>query len=156
MGTRKVEQGAAGHAVAANIRRLRELTGLTLQDVSDRLTRHGRPIARSGLSKIEAGHRRVDVDDLVAIANALGVTADRLLRTADGAPLGLYSMNSENYEDTVAVAGVLIRKVLEQMPAEDREAYEALRRRIPSREEAEESRLRAVEEARKRGDHGER
>jgi transcriptional regulator with XRE-family HTH domain len=128
MGTRRVEQGDAGHAVAANIRRIRELVGMTLQDVSDRLTELGRPIARSGLSKIESGHRRVDVDDLVAIANALGVTADRLLRTADGTPIGVYGMNRDDYEDTVAAAGVLLRKVLEQMPAKEREEYEALRR----------------------------
>jgi transcriptional regulator with XRE-family HTH domain len=126
MGTRRIELGPAGHAVAANIHRIRELVGMTLQDVSDRLTQLGRPIARSGLSKIEAGHRRVDVDDLVAIANALGVTADRLLRTADGAPID--GMSRDDYEDTVAAAGVLLRKVLEQMPAKDREEYEALRR----------------------------
>ena len=86
MGTRKVELGATGHAVAANSRRIRELSGLTLQDVSDRLTRYGRPIARSGLSKIEAAARRVDVDDLVALAEVLGTTPDDLLTAPDAAP----------------------------------------------------------------------
>jgi transcriptional regulator with XRE-family HTH domain len=85
MGTRKVELGATGHAVAANSRRIRELTGMTLQDVSDRLTRYGRSIARSGLSKIEAGARRVDVDDLVALAEVLGVAPDDLLAAPDAA-----------------------------------------------------------------------
>ena len=65
-------------------------------------------------------------------------------------------MNKDDYEDTVAAAGVLLRKVLEQAPTKEREPYEALRWRIPSREEAEESRMRAVEEARRPGDHGER
>jgi transcriptional regulator with XRE-family HTH domain len=89
MGTRKVELGATGHAVAANSRRIRELRGMTLQDVSDRLTRYGRPIARSGLSKIEAAARRVDVDDLVALAEVLGAAPDDLLAAPDAAPKDL-------------------------------------------------------------------
>lgn len=39
----------------------------------------GRPILRTGIAKIENGTRRVDVDDLMALAIALAVTPNRLL-----------------------------------------------------------------------------
>ena len=43
----------------------------------------GRPILPSGLSKIEQGARRVDVDDLVVLADALGTVPSGLLRRHD-------------------------------------------------------------------------
>jgi transcriptional regulator with XRE-family HTH domain len=86
MGTRKVELGETGHTVKAQIRRLREQRGLSLQALSEQLETVGRPILASGLSKIEAGTRRVDVDDLVALAEALGATPDDLLTAPDAAP----------------------------------------------------------------------
>ncbi|WP_147233315.1 MULTISPECIES: hypothetical protein [Brevibacterium] len=42
-------------------------------------TKAGRTINASGLQKIEAGVRRVDVDDLMALALCLGVTPNTLL-----------------------------------------------------------------------------
>lgn len=39
----------------------------------------GRPILPSGLSKIEQGDRRVDVDDLVALATRTGINGADLL-----------------------------------------------------------------------------
>jgi transcriptional regulator with XRE-family HTH domain len=89
VGTRKVELGPVGHVVKDNIRRLREQQGLSLQELANRVTQYGRPIARSGLSKIEAGHRRVDVDDFVALAEALWVAPDELLTAPDAAPKGV-------------------------------------------------------------------
>ena len=128
MGTRKVELGTSGHAVRANIRRIRELQKMSLQDVSDRLTRLGRPIARSGLSKIESGDRRVDVDDLVAIAAALSVTPNRLLKTPDNSPMaGFPGMTKDDYEDSVAVAGRFLHTILQKMPEAEREEFEALK-----------------------------
>ena len=51
------------------------------------LSRHraelGRPILASGITKIEQGTRRIDVDDLVALALALGVSPNRLLLDPD-------------------------------------------------------------------------
>ena len=88
MGTRKVELGEVGHTVKAQVRRLREQRGLSLQALSERLQTVGRPILPSGLSKIEAGDRRVDVDDLVALAEALGTVPDDLL-TPNAAPKGV-------------------------------------------------------------------
>jgi transcriptional regulator with XRE-family HTH domain len=43
------------------------------------MTAAGRKITASGVQRIEAGARRIDVDDLVALARALGVTPADLL-----------------------------------------------------------------------------
>jgi len=65
--------------VATNVRDLRRARGLSLDELSKRLDLVGRPIALNVLSKIERQRRAVDVDDLVALALALGVTPNRLL-----------------------------------------------------------------------------
>jgi transcriptional regulator with XRE-family HTH domain len=79
-----IEKGATTVRVAANIRAVRELRGLNPQELSDRVAALGRHVNQSSLWKIESGDRRVDVDDLVALALALGVTPDLLLlRTSD-------------------------------------------------------------------------
>lgn len=83
MATRKIEVGPTGERLAANIKALRLSRRLTLDDLSGRLNELGRAIPKSGLSKIESGERRVDVDDLVALAIALQVTPNRLLLTGD-------------------------------------------------------------------------
>ena len=102
---------------------------MSLQELSDRLTQVGRPILPSGLSKIESGDRRVDVDDLVGIAAALGVMPDRLLRYADGTPMdGFPGMTKDDYEDSMAAGRRFLRQVLQTMPQAEREDYEALRR----------------------------
>lgn len=82
-----MERGPTGTRVAANLRQLRRQRGLDLADVVDRLAQAGWPIGLNTLSKIERGQRRVDVDDLTALALALDVTPNRLLlgATADDA-----------------------------------------------------------------------
>ena len=53
--------------------------GLSYAELARRLAALGHPILDTGLMKIEKGHRRVDVDDLMALALALDVTTNRLL-----------------------------------------------------------------------------
>lgn len=74
-------QQGPGDRLPSNVRQLRERRGLTVRQLSARLTELGRPILPSGITKIEQGQRRVDADDLVALAVALGVTPNRLLLT---------------------------------------------------------------------------
>ena len=82
MGTTKKERGPVAERVAANVKALRKARGnMTLDELARRLRDLGHPILKSGLSKIETGERRVDVDDLVALAIALQVTPNRLLLT---------------------------------------------------------------------------
>lgn len=74
--------GQAGHNAAANIRRLREGQQLTYVELARRLAALGRPVPVLGLRRIEHGERRVDVDDLVAFAQALHVPLADLLADA--------------------------------------------------------------------------
>lgn len=76
--------GAAGREVAARVRQVRELRRLSVRELSERLERVGRPILPSGVTKIEQGARRVDVDDLVALANALEVLPERFVAGSFG------------------------------------------------------------------------
>lgn len=76
---RKNPLGPTGREVRRNIQRLREVKGLTKRDLSERVRAAGRPIPPLGISRIEAGDRRVDADDLVALAVALGVNPSALL-----------------------------------------------------------------------------
>jgi len=75
----KLPLGPTGEAVAANVKRLMETQNLTFVALADRLQKCGRPIPTLGLRKIVAETRRVDADDLAALAFALGVSPSTLL-----------------------------------------------------------------------------
>ena len=62
-----------------NVRQLREARGLSYARLSAKLSELDRPIAVLGLRRIENGQRRVDADDLAALALALKVTPPALL-----------------------------------------------------------------------------
>lgn len=62
-----------------NLKQLREERRLAYTELSAQLEQIGRPIPTLGLSRIENGKRRVDADDLVALALALGVNPSALL-----------------------------------------------------------------------------
>jgi transcriptional regulator with XRE-family HTH domain len=76
---KRIDLGPIGVAVAANIERLRKSPNLSYADLSRRLDELGRPIAPLGLTRIRDHKRRVDVDDLVALALALDVSPATLL-----------------------------------------------------------------------------
>jgi transcriptional regulator with XRE-family HTH domain len=78
--------GPVGRQVARSIEALREDRRLTQKELADRVTALGRPATMQMISKIEQGARRVDVDDLAALAQALGVTPADLLHAPAGAP----------------------------------------------------------------------
>ncbi len=71
--------GPTGKTVANNVKRLREKHGLEYTQLADRLAALKRPIPTLGLRRVEAGDRRVDADDLVALAIALGTNPNALL-----------------------------------------------------------------------------
>jgi transcriptional regulator with XRE-family HTH domain len=70
---------AVGVQVATNLRRIRESQGLTTAKLAERLAELGRPIVPTGITKIENKDRQVNVDDLLALAWALGVPPVSLL-----------------------------------------------------------------------------
>lgn len=65
--------------LARNARRLRESSGLTQQQVSDRSNLHVTYIAR-----VEAGSRNPSLRSLVALARGLGVQVSKLVEGIDG------------------------------------------------------------------------
>lgn len=71
--------GHTGETVRRNIRWIRDDRGISGAELSQTVGRLGRPIPLLGIQRIEAGTRRVDVDDLMAIAVALGVSPSSLL-----------------------------------------------------------------------------
>ncbi|MFW3171166.1 helix-turn-helix domain-containing protein [Geodermatophilus sp. CPCC 206100] len=68
--------------IGQRVRDLRHALGLDLRGLAERLAEEGHPIKLGQLSKLELGQRRVDVDDLVALAVVLNVTPGQLLMPA--------------------------------------------------------------------------
>lgn len=73
MAEKRIEPGPLTTQVARSIQRIRESRKVTYAELAERLAEAGRPIPVLGLSRMEKGDRRVDLDDLVAIARALRV-----------------------------------------------------------------------------------
>lgn len=78
-GRRAIQVGDLGRNVAINIRRLREARQLSTRQLSKRLESAGRRIPASGLTRIEQGERRVDIDDLATLALVLDIDPGHLL-----------------------------------------------------------------------------
>ncbi|WP_433608717.1 helix-turn-helix domain-containing protein [Prescottella agglutinans] len=96
MAEKKNPLGPTGQNVASNLRRLREDANLTYAELGRRLEAVGRPIPTLGLRKIESFERRVDADDLVALALALDISPVTLLMPiSDGWELGKVDLTSE-------------------------------------------------------------
>lgn len=70
---RTIEVSERGKIVAERITTIRRAKDLSFAELSRRCTKRGRDIPPLGLRRIEACERRVDVDDLAAIADSLGV-----------------------------------------------------------------------------------
>lgn len=71
--------GPTGEAVARNVEHCRKALNLTYAELSRRLAEFGCPISPLGLTRIRDLRRRVDVDDLAALASVLGVSTNLLL-----------------------------------------------------------------------------
>ncbi len=66
------------------LRGLRVARGWSLDDLAGRCF-----LSASTLSRLETGHRRIGLDQLSAIARALGTTIDRLVEPEDGQDVGI-------------------------------------------------------------------
>ena len=75
--------GPTGKTVSENVKRLYKAKGMNLNQLSERTENAGRKLSVSALSLIATGKRRVDVDDLVALAAALEVSPTYLLGIED-------------------------------------------------------------------------
>jgi transcriptional regulator with XRE-family HTH domain len=83
MAARAIQIGETGERVAAAVATHRQRRGWDQRHLAELVTAAGRPMSASVLGKIESGARRVDVDDLAALAAALDVPPARLLPTAE-------------------------------------------------------------------------
>lgn len=94
MAARPLEIGPAGVHVGQAVARLREARGWDQETLGARLAAEGRPMSQPILSRIEAATRRVDADDLVALAAALGVSPAALLPPGAAAPVAAVTLPS--------------------------------------------------------------
>jgi len=75
--------GQHGERLAEEVVRLRGLRGWDQRTLAAQVAKCGRTLSASVLGKIEAKTRRVDADDLVALAEALEVSVTSLLGLAE-------------------------------------------------------------------------
>lgn len=93
LGKKAIPLGPTGAAVAKNLTRLRKARGMTVRSLSAALAKAGRPLSPDAITRFEnaarvgaAQIRRVDVDDLVALAAVLRVNPTALLLPLEDAP----------------------------------------------------------------------
>lgn len=79
MGKRSITIGAVGRLVATNLVVRRGALGMTQAQLSEAVSREGRQIGRQAVAEIETLRRRVDVDDLSALAHVLETTTAYLM-----------------------------------------------------------------------------
>lgn len=84
---KKSDLGPIGENVSRAVRRFREERRLSYAELSRQLSEMGREIPPLGLRRIESGDRKVDVDDLVAIAVALNMSPLALLLPTVAGPV---------------------------------------------------------------------
>jgi transcriptional regulator with XRE-family HTH domain len=104
--------GPIGQQVAENVKGFRTRAGMSVRNLSAKLKELGRPILPSGITKIEHGERRVDVDDLVALADALEVTPTWLLMHGElsGEKLREYEQEGSRTIITDAVFNAVLKE----------------------------------------------
>ncbi|MCZ4506767.1 helix-turn-helix transcriptional regulator [Streptomyces sp. ActVer] len=83
MAARSLEIGPAGIRTARTIEILRTERGLAQRELAARVSALGRPMTNTMLSRIERAQRRCDIDDLVALAQALLVSPLVLLQEVE-------------------------------------------------------------------------
>ncbi|MFE7072699.1 helix-turn-helix domain-containing protein [Streptomyces sp. NPDC057620] len=76
---RRNPPGPAGRNARRNLRRLREERRFSYAELAERLARLDHHVTALDLSSLERGERRVDVDDLVALAAVFDCTLDQML-----------------------------------------------------------------------------
>ncbi|MGV9540739.1 helix-turn-helix domain-containing protein [Nocardia beijingensis] len=123
---------ATGETVAKNVERLRKKRGLAYTELAARLEAIGRPIPTLGLRHIEAMKRRVDADDLVALAIALGTNPNAILFPPTDSPTHLVEITgarSQNAADAWAWARGerylprALSEIPSTVPTENRHTY---------------------------------
>lgn len=79
MSGKKIDIGPVGVQLAKNIQTIRSAKRLQYKELSDLMEQAGRPIAPLGIRRIESQERRVDAQDLAALASVLGFSVEKIL-----------------------------------------------------------------------------
>ena len=119
LGTARYPIGETSRNVIANIERLLKVSGLSQRGLARALYAVGRPIPAPGIAGILKGERRVDVDELVALAKVLGTTPGALVlppASGDGPVDDILREHSR--AQSVAVASAAIRVALDTLQRE--------------------------------------
>lgn len=124
MAGRSIEIGDVGQQVATAVAELRRRRGWDQKRLAELVTEAGRPMSASIVGKIECGARRVDVDDLVALAFALEVSPARLLLSANRDPEDVPA-TAASAEDSGAPGRVTARVLDDVAALGDLEALDA-------------------------------
>ena len=106
------EVGPLGRNLIANVERICRERHLSRRQLSAELEKVGRPIPSLGLTRMMRAERRVDVDELVALAEVLGVTPHELL-----APPGTGAPGKDHA--AVRAAGNLVARIEQMLGADD-------------------------------------
>ncbi len=113
--------GPLGRNLIANIERLLRARGLSQRRLAAELGAIGRPIPALGLARILKAERRVDVDEMAALAAVLSVSPDDLLsppKTVRDAPAEVPAALRET--------GDLAARIEQLLAAPDDETRQAL------------------------------
>jgi transcriptional regulator with XRE-family HTH domain len=104
MGTHPVQRGETSEVVGGNVRRLRNDQNLGLRALAVRLEKIRPSLRHSSIDAIERGTRRVDVDDLMALAVVLGVPPATLLMPV-----------TDSEADMVTATGISTKMMAQQL-----------------------------------------
>lgn len=156
MAGKKSTTGATGATVAANVARLREEQNLTFAELSRRLQAADNPIPELGLRNIEREKRKVDVDDLMALAYVLQVSPAHILMPHTPRPDDVHPVTAFG-EHTAHDIWAWIQNGTLPMPDDDAEQFDAsissVTRSIPHFKRVEQARHIAEQLRREREDH---
>jgi transcriptional regulator with XRE-family HTH domain len=100
------EVGPLGRNLIDNVQLLCKERRLSMRRLAAELDAIGRPIPALGLARVQRAERRVDVDELAALAAVLGVTPDALL-----APPGAARNAQAADHPAVQAAGTLATRI---------------------------------------------
>ncbi|WFN94929.1 helix-turn-helix domain-containing protein [Gordonia sihwensis] len=78
---------------------VRKQRRVTLRQLALKLEAAGHPIHYSSLSQMATGRRRIDVDDLVALADVLDVAPSDLLESSDSVTTCVADVTTVRYRD---------------------------------------------------------
>ncbi|MFJ3487988.1 helix-turn-helix domain-containing protein [Leifsonia aquatica] len=126
------EIGPTGREVGRNVKRVRTDLGWTQADLSRHIAENGHPIPVASIGRIETGDRRVEVDDLMALAIVLGVSPVSLLLPYTRSPHDRVEVTGWGQTDALTVWGYATAAIPLEMDGsvEDMEAeFLALRAR---------------------------